>query len=119
MPQSQVDDLNDYTHQATSRIYDKAIATIRRALSTGKTFNEAISDLQGIDEMLKSVIVDDFLKNLIVEHHFNKGRGIDDLALILDVPYERIESCRSRILAELDMYSEQGENYEEVSQMTH
>ncbi len=120
MPQSPVDDLNDYTHKATSKVYDLAIQAIRKAISTGKTFNEALNTLQGIDDMLRNVIIDDFLKNLIVEQHFNKGRGIDDLALILDIPYERIEQCRIKIISELDMYDQHKEDmYEEVSQMTH
>lgn len=119
MPHSHLDDLDDYTNKATSKVYDLAIQTIRKAISTGKTFNEALGSLQGIDEMLKNVIIDDFLKNLIVEQHFNKGRGIDDLALILDIPYERIDQCRQKILAELDMYDQHREMYEEISHMTH
>ncbi|MEN8139770.1 MAG: hypothetical protein ABFR97_00940 [Thermodesulfobacteriota bacterium] len=119
MPHTTVDELEDYTHQATSKLYDLAIKSIRKAIATGKTFNEALGSLSGIDDMLKNVIIDDFLKNLIVEQHFNKGRGIDDLALILDVPYERVELCRNMIIAEIDMHNQPTDMHEEVSLMTH
>ncbi|PLX51461.1 MAG: hypothetical protein C0613_00255 [Desulfobulbaceae bacterium] len=124
MPESRSHhDLDDYTNKATSKIYDKAVKTIRREIARGKTFNEAIVALTTINAALRSIIIDDFLKNLIVDQHFNKGRGLDDLALILDLPYERMEMCRDKIIEELALYhtsyDEDDEYMSEQSDMTH
>lgn len=127
MPESNNFDLNDYTNKATSKIYDIAVKTIRKEIASGKTFNEATLALTAINQALRSIIIDDFLKNLIVDQHFNKGRGLDDLALILDLPYEKMETCRDKIVEELYLYNEVDEDNEdedqelhpEVSEMTH
>lgn len=127
MPGSNNFDLNDYTNKATSKIYDIAVKTIRKEIASGKTFNEATLALTAINQALRSIIIDDFLKNLIVDQHFNKGRGLDDLALILDLPYEKMETCRDKIVEELYLYNEVDEDDEdedqalhpEVSEMTH
>ncbi len=127
MPGSNNFDLNDYTNKATSKIYDIAVKTIRQEIASGKTFNEATLALTAINQALRSIIIDDFLKNLIVDQHFNKGRGLDDLALILDLPYEKMETCRDKIVEELYLYNEVDEDDEdedqalhpEVSEMTH
>lgn len=113
-------DLNDYTHKETSKLYDVAIRTIKKQLSKGKTFNEAIHFLKPIDNALRTIIIDDFLKNIIVDQHFNNGRGLDDLALILDVSYERLILCREKIVDELELQTgSQDQDYEELSQLTH
>ena len=120
MPQSQTFDLDDYTNKETSKIYDSAVKTIRKEIASGKTFNEAILSLTTINEALRSIIIDDFLKNLIVDQHFNKGRGLDDLALILDLPYEKMEICRDKIVEELYLYTnEEDDLHTEHSDMTH
>lgn len=120
MPESRTLDLNDYTNKETSKIYDVAVKKIRKEIANGKTFNEAILSLTSINEALRSIIIDDFLKNLIVDQHFNKGRGLDDLALILDLPYEKMEICRDKIVEELYLYNnDDDEIHEEISEMTH
>jgi hypothetical protein len=113
-------DLNDYTHKETSKLYDVAIKTIRKQLLKGKTFNEAIHSLNPIDNALRTIIIDDFLKNIIVDQHFNKGRGLDDLALILDVSYEKLIFCRENIIEELELHTgEKDFEFDEPSQLTH
>ena len=112
-------DLNDYTDKATSKLYDSAIKTIRQEIFKGRTFKQATEALDAMDVSLKSIIIDDFLKNLVADQHFNKGRGIDDLALILDVSYERIEQCRDNIMAEIDLYTEYENQQELFSVKTH
>ncbi len=122
MPESNNFDLNDYTNKETSKIYDVAVKTIRKEIANGKTFNEAILALTTINEALRHIIIDDFLKNLIVDQHFNKGRGLDDLALILDLPYEKMETCRDTIIEELYLYNNDEDDdfhHADVSEMTH
>lgn len=122
MPESRSFDLNDYTNKETSQVYDIAVKTIRKEIANGKTFNEAILSLTSINEALRSIIIDDFLKNLIVDQHFNKGRGLDDLALILDLPYEKMETCRDKIVEELYLYNNDDDDDEfptDLSEMTH
>ncbi len=119
LPSSSLD-LNDYTHKETSRLYDVAIKTIKKQLSKGKTFNEALHSLKPIDNALRTIIIDDFLKNIIVDQHFNRGRGLDDLALILDVSYEQLVLYREKIVDELDLHTgEQSPEVEELSNLTH
>lgn len=113
-------DLNDYTNTETSKLYDVAIKTIKKQLASGKSFNEAIHSLKPINDALRSIIIDDFLKNIIVDQHFNKGRGLDDLALILDVSYEKLTLCRETIIEELELYAnEEDMEYKEHSLLTH
>ncbi len=113
-------DLNDYTHTETSKLYDVAIKAIKKQLASGKSFNEAIHSLKPINDALRSIIIDDFLKNIIVDQHFNKGRGLDDLALILDVSYEKLTLCRETIIDELELYTnEEDMEYKDQSFLTH
>ena len=84
------------------RTYEHAIKRIRCGLSKGLTYEQACNTLTDIDQDMKIFIVEDFLKILIAEEHFGSGLGIDDMALLLGLPYEKIVACRSAMIEEVD-----------------
>ena len=99
-------------------LFDRAVSKMRHELAKGKTFAEACEVLHDIDEKLRPLIKDDFLKIVIAEQHFGQGRGIDDVALFLDLPYEIVEASRTRIMREFDeILTNPFDN--EISPMTH
>ncbi|MBI5559559.1 MAG: hypothetical protein HY885_18205 [Deltaproteobacteria bacterium] len=99
-------------------LYEQAVMRMRKEIAKGKTFAQACEILQGIEEHLRPLIQDDFLKIIIAEQHFGQGRGIDDVALFLDLPYETVEASRAKIMSEFDeMFSGHLANHN--SKMTH
>jgi hypothetical protein len=99
-------------------LYEQAVLKMRKEIAKGKTFAQACEILQDIKENLRPLIKDDFLKIIIAEQHFGQGRGIDDVALFLDLPYETVEASRAKIMSEFDeMFS--GRLSPHISQMTH
>lgn len=84
------------------QIYEIATKKIRLGLSKGLTYEQACNTLTDIDHEMKSFIAEDFLKILIAEEHFGSGVAIDDMALLLGLPYERLEACRTAMIEEVD-----------------
>jgi len=84
------------------QVYEIAIKKLRLALSRGLTYDQACNTLTDIDHEMKSFITEDFLKILIAEEHFGSGVEIDDMALLLGLPYERLEACRTAMIEEVD-----------------
>jgi len=84
------------------RIYETATRQIRRALASGRTYDEACDALHGLAPGLKAFVSDDFLKILVAEEHFGGNVGIDDLALALGLPSERIEATVVSLIHELN-----------------
>jgi len=101
-----------------SRIYEDAIADLREETDAGRTFDRACERLDGIDPELRALIVDDFLKILIAEDHFGSGKGLDDIALCLGIPYETVETARAEMLEEVgqEMATQYRQN---LAQTTH
>ncbi len=99
-------------------IYEQAVIRMRHEISMGKTFAQACEVLHDIDEQMRPLIKDDFLKIIIAEQHFGQGRGLDDVALILDLPYETVEASKTRIILEFDEIFATTAT-DEISNMTH
>ena len=99
-------------------LYEGAIKKLEDELAKGKTLEQACQVLSAVEQALKSIIIDDFLQMIIAEYHFGKGRGIDDIALLLGVPYEKVESAKAAML--MDLNQTFGAGFEnEFSHMTH
>jgi len=99
-------------------LYEQAVKKMRKEIAKGKTFAQACEILQGIEDNLRPLIQDDFLKIIVAEQHFGQGRGIDDVALFLDLPYETVEASKDKIMSEFDeLFS--GHLSPHISQMTH
>ena len=96
------EDETEYTPVADEELlYEQTIRRLRMEINKGKTYDQAWNSLNNIDKHLQGEIGDDFLKILIAERHFGDGYGIDDLALLLDVSYEKIEELRDFMLSDI------------------
>ena len=102
MTDSNTNRINFMPVQDDDAVFEQAVLKMRQELARGKTFAQACEVLLDIDEKLRPLIKDDFLKIVIAEQHFGQGRGIDDVALFLDLPYEIVEASRTRIMKEFD-----------------
>jgi hypothetical protein len=99
-------------------LYEQAVQKMRKEIAKGKTFAQACEILQDIGKNLRPLIQDDFLKIIVAEQHFGEGRGIDDVALFLDLPYETVEASKDKIMSEFDeLFS--GHLSPHISKMTH
>ncbi len=118
MSESNPSRVNIMYSQDDDTVFEQAVLKMRQELSKGKTFAQACEVLHDIEEKLRPLIKDDFLKIVIAEQHFGQGRGIDDVALFLDLPYELVEASRTRIMREFDeVLANPFDN--EVNQSTH
>ena len=82
-------------------VYEQTLRRLRIEVDKGKTYAQACRSINSVDQDMHSDIADDFLKVLIAERHFGEGYGIDDIALLLDVSYEKIEAVRDYMLREI------------------
>lgn len=82
-------------------IHSEAIKKLEKELAQGKTLDQACETLSRLEKPLKSVIIDDLLKIILAEYHFNEGRGLDDIALLLGITYEKIVEVKISMINEL------------------
>lgn len=82
--------------------YEQTIRRMRSEVNRGKTYEQACKSLSGVEKYLQKEIGEDFLKIIIAERHFGGGYGVDDIALLLDVPYEKVEEIRNHMLSDLN-----------------
>lgn len=102
MQNSKIDKALDKTTHEDEALFDRTVLKMRKEIARGKTFAQACELLKDVEEHLRPLIQDDFLKIIIAEQHFGQGRGIDDVALFLDLPYETVEASRAKIISEFD-----------------
>ncbi|MBF0345507.1 MAG: hypothetical protein HQL06_14935 [Nitrospirae bacterium] len=95
-------------------IYDKSIETLRKALASGISYNEACSALDVADAQLKTIITDDFLKITIAEQHFGKGTPLKELAQKLSLPYEQLLQTKKIMFEDIENTA-LGEYYRQTS----
>ena len=81
--------------------YDQTIRRLRSEINKGRTYEQACKSLSEVEKYIQKDIGEDFLKIVIAERHFGGGYGIDDIALLLDVSYEKIEKLRNHMLSDL------------------
>ena len=81
--------------------YEQAIRQLRMEVSRGRTYRQACMSITGLENSIREMVKSDFLKILIAERHFGDGSGIDDIALLLDVPYETVENVKDEMLEEV------------------
>ena len=82
----------------TDKAYEKAIFQIREGLEKGLDFDSACASIEVKDEELKRRIIDDMLKVIIAEEHYNKNIPLDKLAVALKVPEDHLESAKAEML---------------------
>jgi hypothetical protein len=81
--------------------YEKAVAKIREGLDKGLGFDSACAAIEAKNESLKKYIIDDMLKVLIAEEHFNKNISLDEIAAKIRVSMDRLESAKLEMLEEV------------------
>jgi hypothetical protein len=81
--------------------YEKAVAKIREGLDKGLGFDSACAAIEAKNESLKNYIIDDMLKVLIAEEHFNKNISLDEIAAKIKVSVDRLESAKLEMLEEV------------------
>lgn len=99
-------------------IHPEAIKKLEKEIARGKTLDQACEVLSRLEKPLKSVIIDDLLKIILAEYHFSKGRGLDDIALLLGVSYEKITTVKIAMIQELQYTFAVGFQHE-YSHQTH
>ncbi len=85
----------------TDKAYEKAISQIRDGLEKGLDFDSACNAIEVDNEELKRRIIDDMLKVIIAEEHYNKNIPLDKLAATLKVPVDRLESAKAEMLEDV------------------
>jgi hypothetical protein len=102
MAQSWYDELPDDAFVSEAdRQYRLEISRIREGLAKGAGFEEATAAIEEKDEGLRRGIIEDALKILIAEEHFNKGVPLDEMAARLKLKAERLESAKQSMLNEI------------------
>ena len=85
----------------TDKEYEKAVSKIREGLGKGLDFNSASAAIEVEDKELKKRIIDDMLKVIIAEEHYNKNVPLDKLAAALKVSVERLETAKHEMLEDV------------------
>ena len=85
----------------TDMAYEKAISRIRAGLEKGLDFDSACASIEAENEELKRHIIDDMLKVIIAEEHYNKNIPLDKLAVALKVPVDRLESAKAEMIEDV------------------
>lgn len=85
----------------TDKAYEKAISQIRDGLEKGLDFDSACDAVEVDNKELKRHIIDDMLKVIIAEEHYNKNIPLDKLAVALKVPVARLESAKAEMLEDV------------------
>ncbi|MEA1933327.1 MAG: hypothetical protein U9N60_02700 [Thermodesulfobacteriota bacterium] len=84
--------------------FERAFDTLHNEISKGSTLDQAGRALTWMNGELKNTVVNEFIKIIIAEQHFGNGRGIDDIALFLGIPYEKVEGVRNVVEKELSLF---------------
>jgi hypothetical protein len=82
------------------KIYEEAVNKFREVIAAGKSLKEAYESYSVADKELEAVIHADFLKIMIAELHFGKGKTVTETARALSVSTDLIDDTRKRMLQE-------------------
>jgi YesN/AraC family two-component response regulator len=85
----------------TDKAYEKAISQIREGIEKGLDFDSACAAIKIDNEELKEHIIDDMLKVIIAEEHYNKNVPLDALASAIKISVERLEAAKSEMLEDV------------------
>jgi hypothetical protein len=102
MAEKWYDDLPEDTFEtATNTAYKEAVKKIREGLEKGLDFDSACAAIKADDEQLKKRIIDDMLKVIIAEEHYNKNIPLDKLSDVLKVSMDRLETAKQEMLEDV------------------
>ena len=83
------------------RIHQAGFKVIHEGMSRGLGFDDACEGLKVVDPELRQVIVDDYLKVVIAEQHFQAGKTIEEVADLLRIPVTRVGTAKQEMLREV------------------
>ncbi|MBF0143396.1 MAG: hypothetical protein HQL57_06630 [Magnetococcales bacterium] len=89
------------------RIHTESIALIREAVQAGKKWERIVKELKVADAALKQIILDDFLKVTIAEHHFGQGEGLKAIAKRMHLPMAALVAAKESMIDEVRAASEE------------
>jgi hypothetical protein len=92
----------EYTEEE-SRIYNEAMDSIMEGLQNGLSFADACGRMQIEDKRLKEFIMDDALKIVIADMHFNKGLPLEHISSILNIPLDVMKRAQMEMLEDIEI----------------
>jgi hypothetical protein len=84
-------------------IHQRALEAMRAEVAQGRTFVQASSLLADINEGLRQLVKNDFLKITIAEEHFSKGISIEQVGVFLGLSAAELAVIRDEMLEEVGM----------------
>jgi hypothetical protein len=96
----------EYTEEE-SRIYNEAMDSIMEGLQDGLNFADACGRLEIGDKRLREYIVDDALKIMIADIHFNKGLPLEHISSEFKVPADVVMRAHSEMLEDVEISTTQ------------
>jgi|GEM_PF-1245518 DNA-binding transcriptional MerR regulator len=81
--------------------YEEMLQKVKAAVAQGLSFAQAASLLQGEDPELKAAVLQDALKVLIAEEHFQGQTPLEKLARRLRLPLRRLQEAKEQMLEEV------------------
>ena len=97
----------EYTEEE-SKVYNEAMDSIMEGLQSGLSFTDACGSLNIEDKMLKEFIMDDALKIMIADLHYNKGLPLEHVSSALNVPVEVVARAHGEMLEDVEISTTQG-----------
>lgn len=92
----------EYTEEETS-IYEKAIPEIIDFVKSGLSFQDACERVQIEDTELKAYIVDDALKIVIAEMHFNQHMSLHKISGLIGVSTDILTKAQREMVQDVSI----------------
>ncbi|MCI4625869.1 MAG: hypothetical protein L3V56_07895 [Candidatus Magnetoovum sp. WYHC-5] len=83
------------------KIYEQAMLRLKNAVHEGMTYDEACAHLNIKDQSLLTFIMEDFLKIMIAEMHYEKGMSLKEIADKLAVPHKQLIKTKEIMLEDI------------------
>lgn len=83
------------------KIHAEALVFLRDALRRGKSWKSVTAQLDIKDAPFKAVILDDCLKIMLAERHFQGGEEMNTIALELQVPVALLAAIKEDMIREV------------------
>lgn len=91
----------EYAQSEEDRLYEESVKKIKDALKQSLSFGQAAALVDIKDAGLRASILDDALKVLIAEMHFNGDKTLKDVARTLRLPLKRLEKAKNEMLEDV------------------
>ena len=96
----------EYTEEE-SKVYNEAMDRIMEGLQSGLNFADACGSLNIEDKRLKEFIMDDALKIMIADIHYNKGLPLEQVSSVLNIPIDLVTRAHGEMLEDIEISTSQ------------